>query len=686
MRRDTEQPISNTSPTGFFVQIGRAAACDAALLRRYPKLFWSALGAVLIPTLYALIMLSSLWDPNARTAQLPVALVNQDNGLRGGTHDLNLGAEVLHTLRAQGLFGYRELGDADQARRGVREGLLAFAVVLPQDFSRQALLGAEPGAGRLTLYLSEGNNYAASGIARRFAPELAHRVNETLNERRWALVLDGTADSKSDLKSLRHGIGRLVDGAESAASAARLAREGNDKLVAGLFAARNAGQRLQAGSAQLADASVQFGAGLRQLGDGMRSIDAQAVSERDLQALRQGAPALQRGHVELAVGLQQLHAGASVLREGAVAFKLEAGELPFVGERITQAAGAVLLGAENLEAGLNAARGAEGQLAAGTQRLAEGSDRLAEGLLRQSAAFGQLATRMPDRVRIDSFVAGAAESAVGMASLADGLRQLHEGQGRLQHGLVRLEDGSAELATGLRLLQASLPDEMPPLEGTPEGLAHSVGPVVEVVAPVASDGAGFSPNFVPLALWMGAVMTAFLFHYGRLPAALMAAPRTATVAGRLVFPALVVLGQALVMLTMLLGVLQLPVSRVLPAATTLLLASLVFLCIIFALVHLFGDVGKMITVLLLVVQVSAGDALLPIELTPSLFRAIHQWLPLSWVVHAFRASLFGAYEGNWAGAWVMLLLAGAAALSLAVAFGRWRPVPAQAYRPAMEVD
>ena len=160
----------NTSPTGFFGQLGRAAVCDAALLRRYPKLFWSALGAVLIPTVYVLIVLSSLWDPNARTAQLPVALVNQDNGLRVRTRDLNLGTEVVQTLRAQGLFGYRELGDADEARRGVREGRLAFAVVLPPDFSRQALLGAEPGAGRLTLYLSEGNNFAGSGIARRFAP------------------------------------------------------------------------------------------------------------------------------------------------------------------------------------------------------------------------------------------------------------------------------------------------------------------------------------------------------------------------------------------------------------------------------------------------------------------------------------------------------------------------------------
>ena len=95
----------------------------------------------------------------------------------------------------------------------VREGRLAFAVLLPPDFSRQAVLGAEPGAGRLILYLSEGNNYAAAGLARRFAPELAHRVNETLNERRWALVFEARHGSRRDLASLRQGVDRLVDGA-----------------------------------------------------------------------------------------------------------------------------------------------------------------------------------------------------------------------------------------------------------------------------------------------------------------------------------------------------------------------------------------------------------------------------------------------------------------------------------------
>ena len=552
--------MSNVSSTGFIARVRRAAACDAALWRRHPKLAWSALGAMLVPALYALIVLSSVWDPNARTAQLPVALVNQDTGLRYGTRDVNLGAEVLQTLRAQGLFGYREVSDADDARRGVREGRHAFAVLLPPDFSRQAVLGAEPGAAHLILYLSEGNNYAASGLARRFAPELAHRVNERLNESRWTLAFDTAAGSQRDLASLRHAVDRLVEAAGRAASAAEQAHEGSHALVAGLAGARNVAQHLQSATAQLDAGAAQLGDGLRQLGSGLRSIDARAAPERDVQALRQGGRALQRGQVELGTGLQQLQAGTRTLREGAGAFELEGGDLPIVGERIAQAAGALRVGTEQIEHGLDTARGAQARLVDGTQRFVDGVDQLADGLLRQTAAIGQLVARMPGEARIETFTSGAAEAAAGTAALADGLRRLHDGHARLQAGLVRLDHGGTELATGLGLLRASLPAGLPAPEGTPAGMAYSVQPVLEVVAPVSSEGAGLSPSFVPLALWMGAVMTAFLFHFRRLPADLMTATRAATVIGRLVFPALVAAGQSLLMLAMLVGVLHVQVS------------------------------------------------------------------------------------------------------------------------------
>ena len=112
---------------------------------------------------------------------------------------------------------------------------------------------------------------------------------------------------------------------------------------------------------------------------------------------------------------------------------------------------------------------------------------------------------------------------------------------------------------------------------------------------------------------------------------------------------------------------------------------MLFRSIIFALVHLFGDAGKAAALLLLIVQVSAAGVLLPVELAGPAFQALHPWLPLTWVVRAFRASLFGAYDGAWASAWSVVLSVGIAALGLAAGFGRWTLVSPQAYGPALEV-
>jgi len=664
----------------------RVAARDALLVRRFRRLAWSALGVMLVPAVYALIYLSSVWDPNARIAGLPVALVNQDEGLRWRGQDVNLGLEVVRTLRGQASFGWRELRDADAARRGVREGQFAFAVLLPADFSRQAVLGTQPGAGHLILYVSEGNNYTAAGIARRFAPELAHRVNDTLNERRWALVFDTAEGSKRDLVSLRAGVAQLAEGAASAAQALHQARDGARTLDKALAKAADGGQRLKTGTAAVADAAAQLGSSMRQLNTGLRTLDTRSAPERDLQALRQGGRTLLRGQTELGSGLQQLHLGAGSLKQGAASFRQEGGDLPFVGDRVAEAAGGLQGGAEQIEQGLDAAHIAQLRLQDGLQRYVDGVDALAEGMLRQSVALGQITARLPDDARLDSFAAGAADAATGAAGLYDGLQSLRAGSTHLTEGLTRLDDGGSELATGLRVLLQSLPSGPPSPEGTPAGLAHSVEPVLDVVAPVANEGSAYAPNFVPLALWVGAVMTGFLFHFRRMPADLAEGPRLAQVLGRLSLPALIALGQSLVMLLLLVQMLQVPPAGVLPLAMTLVVSSLVFLALIFALVHLLGDVGKALAVLLLIVQISAAGAVLPIELTGRLFQALHPWLPLTWVVKAFRASLFGAFDGAWLSAWAVVLAMGVAALALAVAFGRWRPVPPEDYRPALEID
>ena len=106
---------------------------------------------------------------------------------------------------------------------------------------------------------------------------------------------------------------------------------------------------------------------------------------------------------------------------------------------------------------------------------------------------------------------------------------------------------------------------------------------------------------------------------------------------------------------------------------------------LFALQRLFGEASKLLAVLLLTLQLAAGGGVIPVELSGGLFQTVHDWLPFSWVVKAFRASLFGAFDHGWVQAWGVVALAGGVALLLAAFTGRWQLVPDADYHPGVKI-
>lgn len=633
------------------------ARMEARLFRRFPKLRVSVIGILVIPALYALIYLSSVWDPAGRTASLPASIINLDTGINYGGQQVNLGRELADTLQNKQAFGFRIDTDEDAARKAVRQGHSAFALIIPPDFSATAVPGLQSGGGKLVVYASEGDNYTGAGLARRFAAELGHQVNETLNEKRWAIVLGATANAGESVVKLRDGVNKLSAGARS--------------LQDGLVQAGTGTDRLAAGSAQLSAGVNQLTGGVKQLGVGIRTMDAKKPRTQDLQALKNGAASVAAGHAELGKGLDELHAGAQKLTDGAEQLRDDTSGIPLVGGRISAGAGQIADGGAQLTTGLQSARSGEAKLADGSQRVSSGVTALTDGVGELGNGISTMAAALPADAKLDELAAGG-------AALAGGTQELRAGVGKLR-------DGSQRLSAGLELLSSALPTQIQSLEGSPRGLASSVEPVMEIDAPVANNGAGFAPNFVPVALWLGAVMTAFIFHLRRLPEAAAGRARFAQILGKLAIPTAIVLGQALVILLMLLFILNIRVIHLPGLALTLALSSLTFMLIIVVLTRAFGDAGKAVALILLILQLSSGGGILPIELSGGFFQSINPWLPFTWVVRAVRASMFGAYDNQWLQ--LSAVLAGAACIGLVAAtfIGRWRFVTPEEHRPAIDL-
>jgi putative membrane protein len=196
--------------------------------------------------------------------------------------------------------------------------------------------------------------------------------------------------------------------------------------------------------------------------------------------------------------------------------------------------------------------------------------------------------------------------------------------------------------------------------------------------------AALPPNVIPAALWLGAGIAAFLIHVRVLPRHAQFFSRPAQLLGKIALPALVVVLQALLIYATVVYFLKIHVVNPTAFALTLGVASLTFLLIVFALTRAFGDAGKGLAMILLAVQLSSSGGIVPIELSGGWFADISPWLPLTWVVRAIKASMFGAYNGAWEYPLLLVGMGGLIAATMACTVGRWRFVKPNSVRPAVD--
>lgn len=607
----------------------RIAASDLALVRHFPRLWLGVLAITLVPSVYALIYLSSVWEPNAKTIALPVAIVNLDEGYTYQGRTQNVGADLASALKKSGEFGFRTMHSETQAREDVKLGKLAFAVIVPAEFSAKALPGMRAGGGNVIVVLSEGNNFAAAGLARRFAIELGHQVNEALNEKRWEQVLRSVDGSGKNLEMLRAGMTQLHTGSTT----------------------------YQEGLARYNQAATQLLAGFRMLGEGVRSMDARIPSDRDLKAFKAGTQLMAKGHKELGAGLDQLKTGAGQLNAGAKQLQEETADLPFVGERLSQGAAELATGGEQLAKGIASAMEANSEMAIGALRLDEQAGKLSEGLSSLGDGLRVMHEKMPEEKQLEDFVRSGTE-------------------------LVR---AAVKLHTGIELVGSALPLTAGRLDGSARGLADSVEPRMDVMAPVANNGSAFAPNMIAMSLWLGAVMAVYLFNLKTLSVAHAGASSLERSVGRFMVPALLVLGQTVLTFLVLRLGLGVAIPDYLSFSLIMISAGLSFLAIVFLLLRALGESGKLLVILLLTLQLAAGGGVMPIELTADVFQAVHEWLPFTWVVKALRASLFGAFDHGWVMPWLLVAAVGLSALLLSSLLKNWRLVAENEYRPSIEI-
>ncbi|TAF84317.1 MAG: DUF3533 domain-containing protein [Curvibacter sp.] len=633
------------------------ARIEAGFFVRRAKLLWSIAVVALIPCLYSLIYLSSIWDPAAHSNELKVGLVNLDQGLVYREQPVNVGQELSDMLKAQARFDYQLMDDEAAARAKVKQGQLAFALIIPKNFSANAVPGEQVGAGQLVVFASQGNHLESARIAQQFATELGHKINESLNTKRWSLVLVNAAGSKQSVSRLRQGLQELHQGAE--------------ELNQGASQASSAAKAVHLGAQHLSEHLTQLTDQSKKMGSGLRQLDSTRPRNSDLRKLDEGADSLASGMTELGQGLQKIKTGNEQLMSAVSAFKEEASNQLLVSSAMVDNVGQVYASLQKIDNGLQASLDNGKKLEDGARNMKTGVTGLTQGVRQINTATRTMSTQFPEDAQLESLDKGATELASGTLKLSQGNESISQASRRLEAGLALV--GNAIPAT----------DNV--LEGSPEGLADSVRPRMEIDATVGKNGMGFIANVLPAALWLGAGIAVFFVNLRSQPIHAKAFHPVALWLGKLALPGALVVLQGLLLLFTVFTVLQIEVVNPLAFICTLLSAGLAFFFVISALTHFMGDAGKALAMVFLAIQLTSSGGLMPVELSGSFFATVSPWLPITWLTHGIKATVFGAFEGTWLLAWLQVTGIGLLAALITVLFGRWRFVSVRQLRPQMDL-
>ena len=71
--------------------------------------------------------------------------------------------------------------------------------------------------------------------------------------------------------------------------------------------------------------------------------------------------------------------------------------------------------------------------------------------------------------------------------------------------------------------------------------------------------------------------------------------------------------------------------------------SIVFTFIVYSLLSVFGNMGKAMGIILLVIQVAGSGGTFPIEVTPKFFQMVNPYLPFTYAISMLRESIGGIY-------------------------------------------
>ena len=319
------------------------------------------IGISLIPALYNIIFLSSMWDPYGQLSDLPVAVVNHDKEASYNGNIMAIGKDMVSNLKENKTLDFHFV-DEEEGKKGLEDGDYYMVVILPSDLSEKAasILTDHPEQMQIDYQTSSGHSFIASKMSDSAMTQLKQNVSTNVTVTYTKALFDKIVELKDGMSQAASGSEKLTDGANQLVT-------GSQTLTTNLHSLADSSLTFSNGTEQFTKGLSSYVSGVEQLHLGLGNFNSGlvtytgAVSQLDsgLGQLSSKSPELVRGINQLYTGVEsytggvsQLNAGLNQFSSGVSAYTNGVGNLATGANQLSNQSATLRMGVEQLSEGI----------------------------------------------------------------------------------------------------------------------------------------------------------------------------------------------------------------------------------------------------------------------------------------------------------------------------------------------
>ena len=692
---------------------------DLKKLVKQPFALVIIIGLCVIPSLYAWFNIFANWDPYANTGGIPVAVVSLDKDYtRKDGSVVNMGESVLESLHSNTSVKWIFLDTEEEAREGVEAGKYYAAIVITDKFtySMYNVFSDDFENPSLIYYQNQKSNAIATKITDTVAGTLQNTINETFIKVAATTIFE-EGNSVSDqmqgdsyVEEFCADLEELNDNLKEYSAMIDTFRAGNDRLEAAIthvnYEIPIMQKKLDATTASLNQSSQNLSSTRDTLSNFSTNVDTSMstiqTSLEDMKKILEQSK-LADDTAQMTKDLNKVARDTNTLNgqvnnllaaliEQRVQGSVSGGDASTgSGSGNTAATDAAIEALKAMQKELDMMNTVIGSVLESTDEQAaekakvnvnnamnnlknvidscENSVSNMQGIYKNNLVpqMQKVLTNMSDSLNqvtnlVNTLSNTVQNIGVVMEGVGDAVDGTSESLGQIQ-GVV---DGISQKLTDLtEQLEGASEEEMMDilvrfLGGDPDSLgAYFASPVtMETIAmyPVATYGSAMTPFYSTLAIWVGSTILVALVKVKASPKNLENVQSYQLYFGRYLLFLLLAQIQAAIIVA---GDLWLLKVNIVEPGLFFLAASFTataFSLLIYSLTLAFGDVGKAVCVIVMVLQIAGSSGTFPIELLPDIYQKIYIFFPFPYAITAMREALAGMYGTAYMAALAKLIL------------------------------